>query len=138
MTLSATRDLFDRWEQVWHDGCYDLIPGCLGLIYLRHDDLGDRSMPREDYAAELQSVHATRPGIRVAVYEHALAPERAWFRFAFAWNDPDTGARQSRAGLQLYRIEGGLIAETWVVLRPPGSPWPDRQAQERWTSPLAR
>ena len=27
---SAMHDLFDRWERVWHEGQYDLIPSCVG------------------------------------------------------------------------------------------------------------
>lgn len=26
---SMMRDLFDRWEPVWHEGQFDLLPGCL-------------------------------------------------------------------------------------------------------------
>jgi hypothetical protein len=35
---SEIRDLFDRWERVWHEGQYDLIPSCVGPHYLRHDE----------------------------------------------------------------------------------------------------
>jgi hypothetical protein len=45
------RDLFDRWEGVWHEGQYDLIPGCVGPNYIRHDEAGDRTVTREAYAA---------------------------------------------------------------------------------------
>lgn len=27
---TTLRDLFDRWERVWHEGQYDLIPTCIG------------------------------------------------------------------------------------------------------------
>ena len=37
------RDLFDRWEEVWHEGQYDLIPSCVGSHYIRHDEQGDRT-----------------------------------------------------------------------------------------------
>jgi hypothetical protein len=26
---SVLRDLFDRWERVWHEGKYDLVPECV-------------------------------------------------------------------------------------------------------------
>jgi hypothetical protein len=26
---SMMRDLFDRWEKVWHEGQFDLVPGCV-------------------------------------------------------------------------------------------------------------
>jgi hypothetical protein len=29
------RDLFDRWERVWHEGQYDLVPSCVGQVYIR-------------------------------------------------------------------------------------------------------
>ena len=85
------RDLFDRWERVWHQGQYDLIPSCVEPTYIRHDQKGDRSVTREQYATEIAKVHEARPGIRVVVYDHSFQGDRAWFRFAFKWNDPKTG-----------------------------------------------
>ncbi|MGL4489358.1 MAG: ester cyclase [Rhizobiaceae bacterium] len=133
---NAITDLFDRWESVWHERRYDLIASCVAETYVRHDEAGDRSVSREDYASEIAKVHLARPGIRVVVYEHSLEEHKAWFRFAFKWSDSETGKPMSRAGLQLYRIEAGKLAETWVVLQPLGSSWPDALAQERWTSHL--
>ncbi|MBC9880518.1 nuclear transport factor 2 family protein [Bradyrhizobium sp. INPA01-394B] len=130
---NEVRDLFDRWERVWHERDYDLVPGCLGPNYIRHDENGDRTVTREAYAAELKSVHEARPGIRVVVYDHAFTGDRAWFRFSFQWSDPETGQKQSRAGMQSYRIEDGKLVETWITMRPLGTSWAD-VAQERWTS----
>jgi hypothetical protein len=132
---SETRDLFDRWERVWHEGQYDLIPSCVGTHYIRHDEQGDRTVTQEAYATELKTVREGRPGIRVVVYDHSFTRDRAWFRFSFKWPDPKTGEPRSRAGMQSYRIEGGKLAETWITLYPLGSVWTDAAAQERWTSP---
>jgi hypothetical protein len=132
---SAMRDLFDRWERVWLEGQYDLIPACVAPDYIRHDENGDRTVTREAYAAELASIRQGRPGIRVVVYDHSFTSDRAWFRFAFKWPDPKSGEPRSRAGMQSYRIEDGKLAETWIALQPPGSTWTDAVAQERWTSP---
>jgi len=129
-----TSDLFDRWERVWHEGQYDLVPTCVGPEYIRHDQKGDRTVSRDAYAAEIQQVHKDRLGIRVVVYDHAFEPDRAWFRFAFTWTDPKSGEPQSQAGFQSYRIEGGKLVETWLSMQPLGSAWPDQTAQERWTS----
>jgi len=128
------RSLFDRWERVWHEARYELAPSCLCELYIRHDDNGDRILPREEYAAELKQVHLARPGIRVLVYDHSFGVDRAWFRFAFQWIDPKSGEPQSRAGMQLYRIEDGRLAETWIAMHALGSTWTGRP-QERWTSP---
>ncbi|NJM84456.1 MAG: ester cyclase [Tabrizicola sp.] len=135
---SVLRDLFDRWEKVWHEGRYDLLASCVAESYGRHDEFGDRTVSRDAYAAEIAKVHEARPGIRIVVYDHTLDDDRAWFRFAFTWPDPETGKPMSRAGLQQYRIEAGKLAETWVVLQSIGSTWPDPVAQVRWTEPTAR
>jgi predicted SnoaL-like aldol condensation-catalyzing enzyme len=132
---SMTRDLFDRWERVWHQGQYDLVPSCVGENYIRHDEKGDRTVTRDAYAAEIAAMRKERPDIRVVVYDHSFAGDRAWFRFAFKWTDPKTGESQSRAGMQSYRIESGKLAETWLMLQPLGSAWTDAIAQEHWTSP---
>lgn len=44
---SVMRNLFDRWERVWHEGQYDLVPECVGLHYIRHDEAGDRTVTRD-------------------------------------------------------------------------------------------
>ncbi|MFY9762930.1 MAG: nuclear transport factor 2 family protein [Xanthobacteraceae bacterium] len=138
MSESVTRDLFDRWERVWHGGEFDLIPSCVAPSYIRHDHLGDRSVTPASYAGELAKVQADRPGIRVAVYDHTFKGNRAWYRFEFRWTDPKTGAPQTQAGMQAYRIEDGKLAETWISLLAVGSKWPDAVAQETWTSPPPR
>lgn len=131
------RDLFNRWERVWHVGQYDLIAMCVQPNYLRHDEQGDRTVTRDAYASEIAKTRQERPGIRIVVYDHTFEGNRAWFRFAFKWNDPKTGEARSRAGMQAYRIEGGKLVETWLMLQPLGSAWPDTTAQEHWTSPTA-
>lgn len=132
---SVVRDLFDRWETVWHQGRFDLVPDCVGDHYIRHDEGGTRTVARDAYAAEIAKVRQERPDIRVVVYDHAFEGDRAWFRFAFRWTDGATGEPRSRAGMQSYRIEAGRLAETWLAMQPLGSAWPDAVAQERWTSP---
>lgn len=132
---SVMRDLFDRWERVWHDGQYDLIAGCVGKDYVRHDEKGDRTVTGEAYAAEIAAIREERPSTRFVVYDHAFEGDRAWFRFTFNWTDRKTGETSTRAGMQLYRIETGRLAETWLMLLPPGSAWSDAVAQEHWTSP---
>jgi hypothetical protein len=67
------------------------------------------------------------------VYDHSFAADRAWFRFSIQWTDPKTAEKQSRAGMQSYRIEEGKLVETWITMRPLGTSWTD-VAQERWTS----
>lgn len=131
---TATSDLFDRWQRVWVDGEFDLVPSCVGEHYIRHDHNGDRVVARDDYAAELAQLRKDRPGIRVIVYDHAFKGNRAWFRFAFKWSDLETGEPRQQAGMQSYRTEGGKLVETWMSMMPMGSRWSDAEAQDTWTS----
>jgi hypothetical protein len=71
--------LFNRWEQVWHEGRFDLVPDCVAPTYLRHDEAGDRVVTREAYAAELAALRWARPDIRILVYDHAFQADRAWY-----------------------------------------------------------
>ena len=34
---SVMRDLFDRWELVWHEDRHELISSCVAPAYLRHE-----------------------------------------------------------------------------------------------------
>ena len=83
MSVEVTRDLFDRWELVWHEDRYDLVPSCVGTTYTRHEAAGERTVTAESYAGELAKMKAARPGVRVAVYDHIFWENRAWFRFTF-------------------------------------------------------
>jgi len=128
-------NLFNRWEQVWNDRKFDLAPSCVADSYIRHDPKGDRTVSREAYTAEVAKIHEERPGIRVLVYDHSFIGDRAWFRFAFKWTDPKTGEAQTQAGIQVYRVAGGKLAETWISFLPAGTVWTDAEAQTHWTSP---
>ena len=68
--------------------------------------------------------------MRIVVYDHSFIGNRAWLRFTVRWMDQASGEVRTRAGMQTYRIEGGKLAETWATLRPLGSAWSDRIAQE--------
>jgi hypothetical protein len=134
--LGATglRDLFDRWERVWHEGQYDLVPGCVAPNYIRHDEAGDRTVTREAYAAELTKLRQDRPDVRIVVYDHTLQGNRAWYRFTMKWTDQSSGEIRTRASMQTYRIEQGKSRGDLGDLQPLGSTWSDPVAQEGWTS----
>jgi hypothetical protein len=124
--LSKTiQDLFDRWEQVWHEGRYDLVETCVADSYLRHDEKGDRVVTPVSYRAEIMDFRTKAPDIRFIVHDSCIDGDRVWFRNTLKWSDTQTGQAASRASMQVYRIEGGKLAETWVTFLPPGSAWND-------------
>jgi len=93
-------ELFDRWERVWHEGQYDLIPSCVGSHYISARRTGRQDGNTGGLRGD--AIHKERPDIRVVVYDHSFIGDRAWFRFAFRWTDPKTGEPRSRAGMQSY------------------------------------
>jgi hypothetical protein len=95
---SVVRDLFDRWERVWHEGQYELISDCVQPNYIRHDEAGDRTVTREAYAAEIAKTRQERPQLRFVVYDHTFEGDRAWFRFTLKWTDSNTSETRTRAG----------------------------------------
>jgi hypothetical protein len=131
---SVVRDLFDRWERVWHEGRYDLVAGCVTPVYTRHDESGTRQLTPEEYAAEIATARQERPNTRFIVYDHEIAGDRVWFRFTWTWSDASTGEKCTQAGMQLYRIGGDKLAETWLTLLKIGSAWPDAVEEEHWTN----
>ena len=69
---SVVRDLFDRWERIWHQGQLNLVASSIAEHYTRHDENGDRTVTREAYAKEIAQIQAERPNLRVFVYDHAF------------------------------------------------------------------
>lgn len=137
MAKETVTALLDRWEQVWHEDRHELISDCVAPVYVRHEEAGTRRVTPVEYAEEILATKRDRPNIRFTVYDHGISDDRAWFRFCMNWNDAGSGERRSRAGFQVYRIEAGKLAETWVMFFGLGSSWPDAAGQERWTSARA-
>ena len=49
----------------------------------------------------------------MVAYDHSFEGNREWFRFTLKWANPKTGGEaRSRAGMQVYRIDAGELAET--------------------------
>jgi hypothetical protein len=109
-TPPLSRDLFDDWERVWHEGQCGLVVQYVAPAYVRHYETGTRTVTPTEYAAELEAAHKARPNTRIVVYDHEFTTDRAWFRFNLVWNDAATGEKRSRAGMQSYRNEGGKLA----------------------------
>jgi len=99
--------------------------------------IGHSAGDAEEYAAELAANRRGRPNTRIVVYDHEIVGDRAWFRFTLMWTDPSTDETCTRASMQVYRIEEGKLAETWLTLLKLSSTWPDAAGQAHWTSKRA-
>ena len=125
---SDMRELFERWIQVWLEGRDDLIPTCLAPVYTRHGSMIQSeftvSYTAEEYG-RLLARERDRLHVRFVIHDRAFVGDRAWFRLTLFWSDPDTGQSVTRAALQVYRVEDGRMAETWVAYQGEGSAWPE-------------
>jgi SnoaL-like domain len=117
------RDLLDRWVRVWHEGQYDLVAGCVAPQYIRHDDPGDRVVTPESYAAEIAATRKAMPGLRFVIHDRTFQGDRIWIRSTLRWTDKDSGEPRNLAAMQVYRVAGGKLAETWLISKPIGSAW---------------
>ena len=131
----VVRSIFDRLERVWHNEEYELVPSCMRQNYVQHDGGAGSIFTREEYAAEISKIRQSRPDLRVVIYDHSVHQSRAWFRFAFKWAEVGSPELRSQAGIKVFRIEAGKIAESWLTMLPLGSSWPDSAHQEHWTTP---
>ena len=131
---SEMRELFDRWfTHVWQEGRYDLIPSFLAPVYTRHGSIIQSGFTvtytPEEYSrvlvAERERFHP-----QWVIHDRAFVGDRAWFRLTYIRTDPVTGRQLTSAGMQVYRIEGGRLAETWVAAHTVGSTWPEDTTAE--------
>jgi hypothetical protein len=120
---SVLRELSDRWLRVWHEGQYDLIPSCVAPQYIRHDEIGDRIVTPESYAAEIAATRTAMPGLRFVIHDQTFQGDRVWVRSTLRWRDKETGEQRTLAAMQVYRVEDGKLAETWLISKPIGSAW---------------
>jgi SnoaL-like domain len=105
--VTVLRDLLDRWVRVWHEGQYDLVPGCVAPQYIRHDEIGDRVVTPETYAAEIAATRKAMPGLRFVIHDRTFQGDRIWIRSTLKWTDKDSGELRTLAAMQVYRVEGG-------------------------------
>jgi hypothetical protein len=129
----AMQELWNKWTKVWHEGRDDLLPECLAPVYTRHGSSIQSAFTvafsREEYgrvlAAEREEFH-----LRFSIEDQAFIGDRMWFRATLYRTDPETGQQMTRAAIQVYRVEDGRLAETWVAYQDSGSAWPDAHAPD--------
>jgi hypothetical protein len=120
---TVLRDLLDRWVRVWQEGQYDLVASCVAPKYVRHDEIGDRVVTPETYSAEIAATRKAMPGLRCVIHDRTFHGDRIWTRATWRWTDKDSGEPRTLAAMQVYRVEGGKLAETWLISKPIGSAW---------------
>ena len=115
----------ERWiDDVWHDGRVALVPEIVGPTYLRHELNGTRSVTPAEYAAEIISVRRALPDVRFLVHDCYAVGDRVWLRWTMVGTSAQTGEAVQRVGMQVYRLDGGRLVETWVLMPSTDMAWP--------------
>lgn len=108
------RALFERWIYEVHEQVrIDLVPECVGPVYIRHENGETRHVPVESYAAEVRAQHLRLLDWKVQVHDVVIDRDRCWWRGTWSFTDADTGERLLMADLGIYRVEDGKLAELW-------------------------
>ena len=124
-SAEAIQALMDRWTRV-HEGELDLVEDCVQPTYIRHDSQGDRVATPAEQRAKIAARREAIPDVRTTIHASTIAPPLVWCRWTMTGTRD--GQRVTLAGLQVYRVENGKLAETWTADRGLGSRWPDSPA----------
>lgn len=123
---AAHARLFDRWiSEAWNAGRAELVPELVGPTYVRHEARGSRTVTAAEYAAEVAGIQRALPGVRFLVHDCLVAGDRLWVRWTMLGVVAATGDSMRRMGLQVYRLENGRLAETWILMDPAAAAWPE-------------
>ncbi len=121
-SVEVIQALMDRWTRV-HEGELDLIEDCVQPAYIRHEPQGNRVVTPAEQRANIAARREEIPDVRTTIHASAIAPPLAWCRWTMTGTR--NGQRVTVAGLQVYRVEDGKLAETWTANLGPNSRWPD-------------
>ncbi|MEZ4503631.1 MAG: ester cyclase [Dehalococcoidia bacterium] len=117
-------ELMRVWtDEVWNAGNYDRVADCLGETYLRHDQLGNRAVTRDQATAQIQGLRDRVQDLHFWVDDFTVAPNRIWVRWRMTGTSAESGEPVIRSGLQVYRVTDGRLAETWAAGAPDGDDW---------------
>ncbi|MGH8973947.1 MAG: ester cyclase [Acidimicrobiia bacterium] len=132
MTISATgrdatehepRRVIERWTEVWNLGRLEWIAELVADPCLRHHPGRVETLTPAENEERVRAGRDRFPGV---AFENAVltaAGEYVTSCFTMRWNDPDApGGRHERAGIEVFRVVDGRIAETWNA-EPGEGPW---------------
>jgi len=127
---AALLAVLDQWNtEVWEQGHLERVADFVGPSYVRHEATGTRTVTPEEYAAEIAGTRGAMPDLRFVLHDCAAIGDRVWTRWTMVATNPQTRLVMKRMGMQTYRIIGGRLVETWMLMLPSDAAW----AEERDT-----
>ena len=109
------RTLMSWGIDVWEKGHLELVPELLAPEYIRHEGKGNRTVTPESYIKEIQAGRAK--GWKFDANAISVDGDLIWTRWTVHGKNED-GSPATGKGIQIYRLENGKIAETWVLFSP--------------------
>ena len=86
---------------------------------------GTRTVTAEQYREELAALHRRIPDIHFNIEDEAITDSTWWVRWTMTGTNTETGEPVTGALLQVYRVAGGRIVETWFASGGIDSTWGD-------------
>lgn len=106
------------WNEVWGNGDLDLVGELFGQPYVRHNRNGSKSLTHDDVRRDLVQYWRTLRSPRVQIDDQVVSGDRVWTRLTVRGVNADSGDETPVSFIQIARVAGGLIAETWSLNAP--------------------
>jgi hypothetical protein len=103
------------WQQVWGEGRLDLIPELVCDRYVRHSAAGVVERDHDGLRDDLEQYQRVLHRPQVSVDDIAVAGDKVWTRVTMEGVNLATGDLRTVSWLQVHRLEGGRIAESWML-----------------------
>lgn len=112
-------DLVARyWNEVWGNGDLDLVGELFAQPYVRHNRNGSKSLSHDDVRRDLVQYWRTLRSPRVQIDDQVVSNDSVWTRLTVRGVNADSGDETPVSFIQVARITGGRIAETWSLNAP--------------------
>ncbi len=115
MTDHADNPVTHFWSTLWIERDLERLPGLVTDPYVRHGRGGTTQMPRVEFGRHVAAMMAPFKGTELRVDDLASIGEMTYARVTMRGVNLTTGDTVSITWLGHYRIEGGLIAESWML-----------------------
>ena len=121
--MSDPRTVIERWTEVWNDGRLEWIPDLVADPCLRHQPGSAEKCTVVDNVERVRAGRKQFPGVTFENVVLTVDGEYVTSVFTMQWIDADADdGRRETAGIEVFRVVGGLITETWTAELAPG-PW---------------
>ena len=124
--LDGNKQVVVRWtEDVWNSGKLELVAELVSDRCIRHDPgKPARRMKIAENVERIASFRKQMPDVHFMNDDLIAEGDRVVARFTMTGTDPERGEKLAFSAIEIFRVEGGRIVETWSSEVAAG-PWQD-------------